>query len=184
MSAGQHTRGRLVFDGEGRIDAVDFRHPSESGYMGGLLALPYPCGAPEDPSYATASHNARRIVACWNACIAVPTEVLEAQQSGGLPWNVGDQIDRRVLQRELLTELEHAHDLLIVALGCMTDAQQAKFAKLSERRGLGTDGATRHHERAAVLAKCRPVSPLRVTYADKLTPEQVAELQSRKGGAA
>lgn len=84
MSAGLHTPGRLVYDGEGRIDAVDFRKPSESGYMGGLIALPYPCGRPGDPSYTTAAHNAGRIVACWNACLGVPTEVLEAEGLAGI----------------------------------------------------------------------------------------------------
>ena len=34
-----------------------------------------------------AEANARRIAASWNACLDVPTVVLEAQQSGGLPGN-------------------------------------------------------------------------------------------------
>lgn len=54
---------------------------------------------------------------------------------------------------DLLTELEAAHRLLSLALGCMTTAGQAKFARQSEIAGLGADGASRHHERAAVLAK-------------------------------
>lgn len=57
------------------------------------------------------------------------------------------------LQCELLAELQAAHQLLVLALGCMTTKQQAAFAAKSERRGLGTDGATRHHERAAVIAR-------------------------------
>ena len=40
--------------------------------------------------------DARRLAACWNACEGVPTEVLESKQSGGLPWSVADQIERRV----------------------------------------------------------------------------------------
>lgn len=40
--------------------------------------------------------NAKRLAACWNACDGVPIEVLETQQSGGLPWQVADQIERRV----------------------------------------------------------------------------------------
>ena len=53
----------------------------------------------------------------------------------------------------LLSELQAAHRLLTLALGCMTSVQQAAFAAQSERTSLGTDGATRHHERAAVIAQ-------------------------------
>jgi hypothetical protein len=52
--------------------------------------------------------NARRLVACWNACEGVPTEVLEAQQAGGLPWSVADQIEQRVQRDELLAALKQA----------------------------------------------------------------------------
>jgi hypothetical protein len=54
---------------------------------------------------------------------------------------------------ELLAELEKAHALLQLALRHMSDAGQAHFAAASEKAGLGTDGATRHHERAAAIAK-------------------------------
>lgn len=47
--------------------------------------------------------NIRRAVACVNACRGVPTEVLEVNAAGGLPWNVGDQIEQRV-QRDQLAE--------------------------------------------------------------------------------
>jgi hypothetical protein len=50
--------------------------------------------------------NMRRLAACWNACYGIPTEVLEANQSGGLPWSVADQIDARVLQAEMLEALQ------------------------------------------------------------------------------
>lgn len=50
--------------------------------------------------------NARRLVACWNACDGVPVEVLEAQQSGGLPWNVADQIEQLVQRDELLDSIK------------------------------------------------------------------------------
>ena len=53
----------------------------------------------------------------------------------------------------LLSELQAAHRLLMLALGCMTTQQQATFAQKSQSAGLGTDGATRHHERAAVIAQ-------------------------------
>lgn len=62
-------------------------------------------------------------------------------------------------REELLAELQAAHRLLSLALGCMTSAGQAKFARQSEIVGLGTDGATRHHERAAVIAKATGAQP-------------------------
>ena len=98
MSAGKHTSGRLAWDGKSRIDAVDFRRENDRGYMEGLVALPYSCGVIGGPGYdptENAEANARRIAASWNACLDVPTEVLEAEQSGGLPWNVGEQLERR-----------------------------------------------------------------------------------------
>lgn len=49
--------------------------------------------------------NARRISACIAACQGIPTEVLEAQQSGGLPWSVADQIEARVVQDALVAAL-------------------------------------------------------------------------------
>lgn len=57
----------------------------------------------------------------------------------------------RPIERQLLAELKAAHRLLSVALGCMTPAGKAKFARQSEVMGFGEDGATRHHERAAVI---------------------------------
>jgi hypothetical protein len=50
--------------------------------------------------------NARRLVACWNACDGVPTEVLEAQQAGGLPWSVADQIEHGLKRDKLLDALK------------------------------------------------------------------------------
>lgn len=54
---------------------------------------------------------------------------------------------------ELLTELKAADDLLMLALATMSSSQKASFAAASEAMGLGVDGATRHRERAAALAK-------------------------------
>lgn len=49
--------------------------------------------------------NARRLVACWNACQDIPIEVLEANAAGGLPYSVADQIEERVLRQQLLVAL-------------------------------------------------------------------------------
>ena len=54
---------------------------------------------------------------------------------------------------ELLAELQMAHRLLQIALKHMGGERQSLFAAESEREGLGTEGATRFHERAAVIAK-------------------------------
>lgn len=50
--------------------------------------------------------NMRRMAACWNACEGIPTEVLQANQAGGLPWRVADQIEARVMRDELLKALQ------------------------------------------------------------------------------
>lgn len=57
------------------------------------------------------------------------------------------------VEQQLLAELKAAHRLLAVALGCMTTAGKAKFARQAEMMGLGEDGASRHHEREAVIAR-------------------------------
>jgi len=54
---------------------------------------------------------------------------------------------------ELLAELQAAHRLLSIALGCMTPAGQATFGRQSAIAGLGTDGASRFHERETVISK-------------------------------
>jgi hypothetical protein len=59
----------------------------------------------------------------------------------------------RSIEQELLAELKAAHRLLSVALGCMSTASKAEFARKSETLGFGEDGATRHHERAALIAR-------------------------------
>lgn len=56
------------------------------------------------------------------------------------------------LQADLLTELKYAHKLLAGALYLMAPAEKAEFAQWSERSGIGVDGASRHHERAAAIA--------------------------------
>lgn len=52
----------------------------------------------------------------------------------------------------LLAELQHAHALLLLALKHMPDEQKWKFAADSEAAGIGTEGATRYHERRAAIA--------------------------------
>jgi len=58
---------------------------------------------------------------------------------------------------ELLAELLAAHRLLQIMLACLTPAGRFKFAAAAGREGLGTEGATRHHERADVIARATGV---------------------------
>lgn len=69
----------------------------------------------------TDAANARRIVACVNACEGVPTEVLEANRSGGLPWSVPEQLEELAVRKALLEALKE-----ILA---MTDEDTGTFRK-------------------------------------------------------
>lgn len=62
----------------------------------------------------------RRLVACWNACDGVPTEVLEAQMAGGLPWNVGNQIDKLADLAKAEAERDHARSRFDNAIKLLT----------------------------------------------------------------
>lgn len=81
------------------------RYEWEPGYCGELVTSRGTTIArfTDEPS----KEDARRLVACWNACKDVPTEVLEAQQAGGLPWAVADQIEALVQRGELLAVLRN-----------------------------------------------------------------------------
>lgn len=61
--------------------------------------------------------NQRRIIACWNACLDVPTEVLETSRAGGLPWSVPEQLDRMRERATLIEALEKAREALDDAQG-------------------------------------------------------------------
>ncbi|MDQ7981912.1 hypothetical protein QYH69_32330 [Paraburkholderia sp. SARCC-3016] len=59
----------------------------------------------------------------------------------------------RAAAPELLAELQAAHRIIRNALSLMTTDQQAQWSEINERAALITDGATRAHEREAVIAK-------------------------------
>lgn len=105
----QHTPGRLevavqIFDNDGAPESV-------IQGMGGAasVAVALDFGA---NNHGMREANARRLAACWNACEGIPTEALEAQQSGGLPWSVADQIDKLAA----LSRAERQSDELLAAL--------------------------------------------------------------------
>ena len=85
----EHTQGRLEV-GPSYTDDGSREIPLMGGPEG-LLFIAVAIGG-----LVGQEENARRIAATWNACQGIPIEVLEAQQSGGLPWSVADQIGARV----------------------------------------------------------------------------------------
>ena len=77
-----HTPGPWAWDGEGRIDALQFRKVSPhlvdgKPYMEGLVALPYSCGG-----HATHEANARLIAAAPELLEAVERALRHAQNIG------------------------------------------------------------------------------------------------------
>lgn len=50
--------------------------------------------------------NARRIVACVNACAGIPIEILEQNKTGGLTWSFANALDLTMQRNELLTALK------------------------------------------------------------------------------
>ncbi|WP_042886330.1 hypothetical protein [Cupriavidus necator] len=63
------------------------------------------------------------------------------------------QAMRENLQRELLRELQLAHRIIVNALAVMTPAQKSEWAARNILSGNDSEGTTRAHERAAVIAK-------------------------------
>ncbi len=62
----------------------------------------------DEPGNGTSQSNARRVVACVNACAGIPTDDLEQCPSGGL-FHIADHANELVKQRdELLAALEKA----------------------------------------------------------------------------
>lgn len=58
---------------------------------------------------------------------------------------------------DLLAELQAAHQLLVLALKHMTIGSKAMFADEAGRLGISPEGATRHAERTAVIARTTQV---------------------------
>lgn len=87
-----------------------------------------------------------RLAACWNACKGVPTEVLEAQQSGGLPWNVADQIDKLAD----LAKAEAQRDELLEALRFIANVTEC---------GVTANDCQIHDRASAAIAKATGEQP-------------------------
>lgn len=80
------------------------------------------------PSDDEAKINARRIVACVNACAGIPVEALEACAAGNLPFSVPAQIQARIQRKSLLAA---AKDTLI-RYGTLDKGWQALRAAIAK----------------------------------------------------
>ena len=94
--SGNHTPGRIYFRAGGEANTYTLIDQATNNWRMTILLN-------GEQVTARQAADLERMASCWNACEGVPTEVLEVQQSGGLPWNVADQIEQRV-QRDALLE--------------------------------------------------------------------------------
>lgn len=78
-----HTQGKLTLHNHGRITAGPF-HEFTNGSAQEQFAMVTGLTRSENPT-AEREANARRLVACWNACIDIPTEALESVQDFDTP---------------------------------------------------------------------------------------------------
>lgn len=74
---------------------------------------------------------------------------------------------RRIYLRDTIRHLKHSHKLIQMTLNLMSVEQKSAWAIANEGSGIVCEGATRAHERLAVLAKFEELKPT-------LYPEKVA----------
>lgn len=79
MSEAKHTRGRLQATPWGNSDCSGW----DLTINAHLLPLSDASSATEDEAEA----NARRLVACWNACDGIATDALETEGNAALGWS-------------------------------------------------------------------------------------------------
>ncbi|KAI3591624.1 hypothetical protein D9X30_3449 [Cupriavidus sp. U2] len=83
---------------------------------------------------------------CDGSCMAKPAQSAAAER------RVCATAEGKV-NAELLRELQLAHEIVRNALSLMTPAQRTDWAFLNVASGNDSDGTTRFHERAAVIAR-------------------------------
>ena len=97
-----------------------------------------PLGESGPVAIASGKENARRIVACVNACAGIPTDDLEACPDRGL-FHLADHANQLVIQRdELLAALENllkAADLFFAENEGLCGREQARAAIASAKGG-------------------------------------------------
>lgn len=120
----QHTPGRIYFRANGDANSYALMDQATNNWRMTILL---------NGEQVTAQQAAdlERMAACWNACLKVPTEVLEAQQSGGLPWNVADQIDQCMRLDELLQALKGLEEAY-----CRAGSPLTRDERLEDRKRL------------------------------------------------
>ncbi|MEA9440033.1 hypothetical protein VCX45_04850 [Aeromonas caviae] len=147
----EHTKGLLRV---GRPGAVVADHPVPE--MSGSDALDYYGGHMVAESVTAA--NARRIVACWNACLGLPTDELEQR---GLASAFGNQLLQVEKQRDVLLELlREARNPLITAMEVSSEDASAETEELLERID-------------ALLADRLPDPAVTVTETIRTAPERI-----------
>ncbi len=106
--------------------------PAENGLEWGVEAGKWGVAICADaPGDGTSEANARRIVACVNACAGIPTDDLERCPSGGL-FHLADMANEVVKQRdELLAALEDA----MIMIGRIK-----KHCQITDNAGYTLDG--------------------------------------------
>lgn len=120
----EHTKGLLRV---GRPGAVVAEHPVPE--MSGSDALDYYGGHMVAESVTPS--NARRIVACWNACLGLPTDELEQK---GLASAFSNQLLHAERQRDVLIELlREARNPLITAMEASSEDESTAIEELIDR---------------------------------------------------
>lgn len=100
-----HTKGPWHCDGLADVDCVF----DEGGKRVAMCRQPDRAGGTPPNSWDEAKANARRIVACVNACEGIPAEILEIQNPGGALHGMTKKIRaERDLLKEQIKELREA----------------------------------------------------------------------------
>jgi hypothetical protein len=111
-----HTQGKLGFDQYGSIK-------TSRGETLSLDGVSMPCGYV--PSEHIGKKNARRLVACWNACDGISTESLEMAASLGGLRDVSPGAAVFSQRDELLSALQMIASMGLDALQCRDTARAA-----------------------------------------------------------
>ena len=102
-----HIEGKLTLGKYGVIRAGEFRQYTNGKAQSQFAMVSCPDELQEEEG-VTQEENARRLVACWNATIGIPTEMLEAMPSG--PASLLPMYDRLEKERDgLLKALRDLH---------------------------------------------------------------------------
>ena len=182
MSTEKHTHGL--------IEVTDQRFIRYSDGDRHVIAR---CTRPNADNLEKTSEVARRLVACWNACEGVPTEVLEAQQSGGLPWSVADQIEQRVQFDAYKEGSEEAFGAVVEQKRKAEECVSRMESTIQSQQGVIVKMRTQRDELLAALEQIAQAnhpdyphfkSGTEAEFADHLIAVAANAIAKVKGGAA